>query len=58
MQWLFRRAKELGMRNFLYTHFVWVTPAFAKYHGIDQPMEVSETVSRFHNEPYGGAVRP
>ena len=58
MKWLLRRAKDLGMRNFLYTHLVWVTPAFARAHDIDEPMPVSPTVSRFHNEQYGPAVYP
>lgn len=56
MKWLFRTAREHGLANYLYTHFVWVTPAFARAHGIDQPMPVSPTVSKFHNQPYGPAV--
>lgn len=58
MQWLFRRARELGMRNFLYTHCIWVTPAFARTHGLDQPMPVSETVSPNHNQKYGPFLSP
>ena len=58
MQWLFRRAKDLRMGNFLYTHCIWVTPAFARAHGLDQPLPVSETVSKFHNEQYGPFISP
>ena len=58
MKWLFRRARRAGMKNFLYTGTVWVTPAFAKAHGIWDPMPVSDTVSNFHNEPYGGVLHP
>jgi hypothetical protein len=58
MKWLFQQAKELGLRNFLYTLCIWVTPAFARAHEIDQPMPVSETVSKFHNGSYGPYVSP
>jgi len=58
MKWLFRQAKEHGMKNFLYTHTVWYTLAFAKAHGLDQPMPISETVCKFHNQPYGGRLMP
>jgi hypothetical protein len=58
MKWLLRWSKKLGMQNLLYTHFVWVTPAFAKAHGLDVPMPISQTVCKFHNEPYGGKVHP
>src|ERR1017187_1223618 len=33
MKWLFRKAKDMGMKNFLYTSSVWYTQAFAKAHG-------------------------
>ncbi len=53
MKWLLGRAKESGLKNFLYTHSVWVTPAFAKAHGIYGPLPESDTVSPFHNSQYG-----
>ena len=58
MRWLLRRAKDLGMKNFLYSHLVWVTPAFAKAHGLDVPMPISPTVAKFHNQQYGPAIYP
>jgi len=58
MQVLLGRAKALGMCNLLYTHCIWVTPAFARAHGLDAPMPVSETVSKFHNIPYGPYLSP
>ncbi|MHB9035389.1 MAG: hypothetical protein ACYC64_01890 [Armatimonadota bacterium] len=58
MKWLLRTAKEAGLDNFLYTHSVWVTPAFAKAHEIYGPMPESDTVSYFHNHQYGPAVYP
>jgi hypothetical protein len=38
VKWLFRRAKELGMRNFLYGDFVHYTRAFEVAHGLDKPI--------------------
>jgi len=58
MKSLFRKAKEQGMKNFMYTQSIWYTPAFAKAHGLDKPMPVSATVCKFHNEPYGGRLMP
>ena len=53
MQWLFRKAKELGMRNFLYTTVIHYTQAFERAHGLEKPMPVSPTVHVFHNQGYG-----
>jgi len=53
MKWLFRRAKDLGMMNFLHTHVIWFTKAFAHAHGLDHPMPISPTVIYFHNDGYG-----
>ena len=58
MKWLFRKAKEHGMKNLMYTQTIWYTSAFAKAHGLDKPMPISPTVCRFHNEPYGGRLMP
>jgi hypothetical protein len=56
MKWLFHKAKELGMKNFIYTQSIWYSSAFSKAHGLDHPMPVSQTVCKFHNEPYGGRM--
>lgn len=53
MTWLFRRAKQSGMMNFLHTHVIWFTKAFAKAHDLDHPMPISPTVIYFHNDGYG-----
>ena len=58
MKWLLREAKDLKMKNLLYTHSVWFTMAFAKAHGLDKPMPISPTVCKFHDEPYGGRLWP
>src|SRR6185369_4541665 len=38
VKWLFRRAKELGMKNYLYGDFIRYTRTFEKAHGLDKPM--------------------
>jgi hypothetical protein len=53
MKWLFRRSKQLGMMNFLHTHVIWFSKAFAKAHNLDHPMPISPTVIYFHNDGYG-----
>ena len=44
MKWLFHRAKELGMKNFLYGDFIHYTRAFEQAHGLDKPMPKSPDV--------------
>jgi hypothetical protein len=44
VKWLFRRAKELGMKNILYGDFVHYTQAFESAHGLDKPMPKSPDV--------------
>ncbi|MBI4553153.1 MAG: hypothetical protein HY710_12890 [Candidatus Latescibacteria bacterium] len=52
MEWLFHRAKALGLKNVLLTQHLFFTQAFGKAHGLDQPMPVSPTVSSWHNTGY------
>lgn len=52
MQWLFHRARELGLKNVLLTQHIFFTKAFAKAHGLDEPMPVSPTVGEWHNKGY------
>lgn len=52
MQWIFHRARELGLRNFLLTQLAFFTGAFGKAHGLDKPMPVSPTVCAWHNTGY------
>jgi len=47
--WIFRRAWELGLKNFIKCMFIVTTPAFARAHGHDVDMPVSETVDWRHN---------
>jgi hypothetical protein len=44
VKWLFRHAKELGMKNFLYGDFIHYTRTFEKAHGLDKPMLKSPDV--------------
>jgi hypothetical protein len=44
VKWLFRRAKELGMKNIIYGDFLHYTRAFEKAHGLDRPMPKSPSV--------------
>jgi len=49
VQWIFRRAHELGLKNFLFTYQIVTTTAFAKAHGFDKELPVSATVDYRHN---------
>lgn len=49
VRWIFRRSRELGLQNFLWSYFVVTTPAFARAHGMDREMPVSATVDYRHN---------
>lgn len=49
MKWIFRRAHELGMKNYLFTYQIVTTPAFAEAHGMDIDMPESDTVDWRHN---------
>src|SRR5262245_48692187 len=35
VNWIFRRAREHGLKNFLFTYSIVTTPAFAKAHGLE-----------------------
>src|SRR4051794_13857302 len=47
--WIFGRARELGLKNLLFTYFIVTTPAFAKAHGMDRELPVSPAVDFRHN---------
>jgi len=49
VNWIFQRAHELGLKNYLFTYFVVTTPAFARAHGMDREMPVSASVDHRHN---------
>ena len=49
VSWLFRRGKELGLENFVFSHFVTTTPAFARAHGLDRELPLSSSVDYRHN---------
>lgn len=49
IKWIFKRAHELGMKNYLFTYQIVTTPAFAKAHGMDKDMPESDTVDWRHN---------
>jgi hypothetical protein len=49
VNWIFARAHELGLKNFLFTYQVVTTPAFAKAHGLDGAMPLSASVDFRHN---------
>lgn len=46
---IFRRAHDLGIRNFLWSYFSVTTPAFSKAHGLDREMPLSDSVDYRHN---------
>jgi hypothetical protein len=47
--WIFRRAHELGLKNFLFNYETVTTRPFAKAHGFDRELPVSATVDFRHN---------
>src|SRR5262245_28332938 len=49
VRWILHRAREKGLRTFLWTYFVVTTPAFAKAHGLDRDMPLSGAVDYRHN---------
>ena len=51
---IFRRAHELGLKNFLWSYFSVTTPAYARAHGMDRELPVSESVDYRHNLPEMG----
>ena len=58
MQWLMGRAKKGGLSNYLYTHAIVFTRAFAEAHGIaDTQMPVSLTVHIAHTHTINCGVR-
>jgi hypothetical protein len=54
VRWLFGRAHEAGLKNLLFSYFIVTTPAFAKAHGHDRELPVSETVDFRHNLSHMG----
>jgi hypothetical protein len=52
-KWLFHRAKELGMKNFLYGDFIHYTQAFESAHGLDKPMPKSPEVMWVYRDLMG-----
>jgi hypothetical protein len=53
VKWLFRRAKELGLKNFLYGDFIHYTRAFEQAHGLDKPMPKSPEVYWVYRDQLG-----
>jgi hypothetical protein len=52
--WVFRKAQEMGLKNFLISMNVITTPAFARARGLDKKMPESESVDWRHNSETGG----
>lgn len=48
-RWIFAKAKEFGLNNFLYNMCIVTTQPFARAHGLDKDMPVSDTVDWRHN---------
>jgi hypothetical protein len=49
VRWIFRRAREFGIQNYLFCHFVYTPMSFARKHGYERDMTISETVHGNHN---------
>jgi hypothetical protein len=49
---IFDRAHELGLENYLLTQHVFVTKAFAEFHGLLDPGPTSPTVSHWQEKGY------
>jgi hypothetical protein len=49
VRWIFARAHEHGLKNFLFDYQAVTTRAFAKAHGLDGKLPVSATVDHRHN---------
>jgi hypothetical protein len=49
VQWIFARAHEHGLKNFLFDYQAVTTRAFARAHGLDKEMAVSESLDHRHN---------
>jgi hypothetical protein len=47
VNWIFRRAREHGLKNFLFMYSIVTTPAFAKAHGLER-LPVSPSVDFRH----------
>jgi hypothetical protein len=50
--WVFRKAREMGLKNILINMSVITTPAFARAHGLDKKLPESETVDWRHNHQH------
>jgi len=51
-QWIFDRAHEHGLENYLLTQHIFVTKAFAEFHGLLSPGPTSPTVSDWQAKGY------
>src|SRR5262249_45753872 len=49
VNWIFGRAHQLGLQNYLFSYFVVTTRAFARAHGLDRESPVSASVDHRHN---------
>jgi hypothetical protein len=49
VNWIFRRAHKLGLKNYLFSYFVVTTRAFARARGLDREMPPSPSVDHRHN---------
>lgn len=58
LTWLFRRAKELGMKNFLYTCLIHYSEGFAKAHGLAKTAGIRNELTRAYTEAAVAEVFP
>jgi hypothetical protein len=49
VKWIFAKAHECGLKNYLFDYQAVTTSAFAKAHGLDKELPVSATVDHRHN---------
>ena len=57
VNWIFGRAHELGLKNYLFAYQIVTTKSFAHAHGMDREMPLSDTVDYRHNlKQYMGAA--
>jgi hypothetical protein len=49
VNWIFRRAHQFGLKNYLFSYFVVTTRPFARAHRMDREMPLSSSVDLRHN---------
>lgn len=49
MRWVFRRAHELGLKNYMFAYHVVTTVPFARAHGMDRDLPASASVDFRHD---------